>query len=183
MSAPATAEPAPLVLDLQIAADGGDLPDPAELERWVRAAVSAGAPARTGPTELTIRIVGEQEGAELNLRFRGRAGPTNVLSFPFEAPSAIAGLDDPAISPVAALLGDLVICAPVVARESDAQSKSPDAHWAHMVVHGVLHLLGQDHIDPDEAARMEALETVILGGLGFPPPYEVPPDTHDERPT
>ena len=177
------AEPAPLLLDLQVVSEASDLPARDDLERWVRASVAAGDPGRHGPTELTIRIVGETEGAELNRRFRGREGPTNVLSFPFEAPAAIAGLDGPDGEPFGALIGDLVVCAPVVAREASEQGKPPAAHWAHMVVHGVLHLLGYDHIDPHEAARMEALETFILGGLGFPPPYEAPPDTHDERPT
>jgi probable rRNA maturation factor len=176
------AEDAPLILDLQIATAAGHLPARADLECWAGAAVAAGAPHRGGPAELTIRIVDEAEGAALNHRFRGREGPTNVLSFPFEAPAAIAGLAEPGTDPLGALLGDLVICAPVVAREAADQGKPGAAHWAHMVVHGVLHLLGHDHIDPDEAARMEALETAILAGLGFPPPYEVPKDTHDERP-
>jgi probable rRNA maturation factor len=176
------AEPAPLILDLQIATAAGDLPARADLERWTGAAVAAGAPNRDGAAELTIRIVDAAEGAALNQRYRGREGPTNVLSFPFEAPAAIAGLAEPGTDALGALIGDLVICAPVVAREAAAQGKPGAAHWAHMVVHGVLHLLGHDHIDPGEAARMEALETVILAGLGFPPPYEVPTDTHDERP-
>jgi probable rRNA maturation factor len=136
-------------------------------------------------TELTIRIVGESEGAALNQRFRGRSGPTNVLSFPFEAPAlpeaspdADAVFDDydELALQFEAMIGDLVICAPVVRREALEQNKPLEAHWAHMVIHGVLHLLGHDHIDAAEAERMEALETEVLGRLGFPPPYEVVPD-------
>jgi len=175
-------EPAPLILDLQTATHAVDLPERADLERWISAAVTAGAPHRAGATELTIRLVDEAEGAALNHRFRGREGPTNVLSFPFEAPAAIAGLDEPDADPLGALIGDLVICAPVVEGEAREQGKPSEAHWAHMVVHGVLHLLGHDHDAPDEATRMEALETAVLGGLGYPTPYEVPTDTYDERP-
>jgi len=175
-------EPAVLILDLQMATHAMDLPERADLERWISTAVTAGAPHRAGATELTIRLVDEAEGAALNHRFRGREGPTNVLSFPFEAPEAITGLDEPDTDPLGALIGDLVICAPVVEGEARDQGKPREAHWAHMVVHGVLHLLGHDHVAPDDATRMEALETAILGGLGFPPPYEVPTDTYDERP-
>ena len=110
---------------------------------------------------MTVRIVDEQEGTALNSRWRGGQGPTNVLSFPCD------GVDD--IAPQ--LLGDLVICAPVVAREAQEQNKSLQAHWAHMLVHGTLHLLGHDHQEPDEAERMERLETDILHDFGYPDPY------------
>ncbi len=111
--------------------------------------------------EVVVRLVGEAEGRRLNREFRGRDRATNVLSFPFEPPPGVE-LDH---------LGDLVICAPVVAREATAQGKSPEAHWAHMVVHGMLHLQGYDHQNDDQAAIMEGLETQILAGLGYPAPY------------
>jgi probable rRNA maturation factor len=113
--------------------------------------------------ELSSRLVDEAESADLNQRYRGKTGPTNVLSFPFEPPPGTRGRK---------YLGDLAICAPVVAREAVEQGKDLEAHWAHLVVHGVLHLLGYDHLEEPEAQVMEALETRILGELGFPPPYE-----------
>ncbi len=113
--------------------------------------------------ELSLRLVDEAESADLNQRYRGKAGPTNVLSFPFEPPPGARGRR---------YLGDLAICAPVVVREAAEQAKAPEAHWAHLVVHGVLHLLGYDHLDEAMALVMETLETRILGDLGFPPPYE-----------
>jgi probable rRNA maturation factor len=110
--------------------------------------------------EVTIRVVGEPEGTELNERWRRKNGPTNVLSFP-------AGAMDTAPH----LLGDIVICAPVVQREAAAQRKTAAAHWAHMVVHGILHLLGYDHHKRRDSATMEALEIRILRELGYPNPY------------
>jgi probable rRNA maturation factor len=146
-----------LDLHVQYASVADDLPLPADLERWA-AAVLAG---RRPTAELSVRVVDEAEAAALNRRYRGRQGPTNVLSFPYQA---AGGVDLP-------LLGDLVICAPVVAREAREQGKSLAAHWAHMVVHGTLHLLGYDHVREHEAAAMESLETQILQDLGFPDPY------------
>jgi len=148
-----------LELDLQDVSASGLVPAREDLARWVQAALAG----RRERAELSLRVVDEAEGAELNRHYRGRAGPTNVLSFPFEPPPGVPELD---------LIGDLVVCAPVVEREAQQQGKPLAAHWAHLVIHGVLHLLGFDHQDPAEAAEMEALETHILGGLGFPPPYE-----------
>jgi probable rRNA maturation factor len=177
-----------LTLDVQCASDAPGIPPASRLEDWVRAAINDAADRPRERAELSLRIVDEEEGAELNQRYRGRPGPTNVLSFPFEAPEIPAPGESELLDDYAALaaeldglLGDIVICAPVVAREAAEQHKALDAHWAHLVVHGVLHLLGHDHIDPAEAAHMEALETAILGGLGFPPPYEGPEISHDER--
>lgn len=152
-----------LVLDLQLATDAAGLPDEALLRRWAEAALRAERPE----AELTVRIVDEQESRALNREYRGKDAPTNVLSFPFEAPP---GADSE-------LLGDLVICAAVVAREAAEQGKSLSQHWAHMVVHGVLHLLGYDHEEEAEAEQMEALEVEILAGLGLPDPYDVPSAT------
>lgn len=128
------------------------------LQRWVNAALTK----QRKTAELTIRIVDKPESAKLNQTYRHKDGPTNVLSFPFEAPA------DLALPP---LLGDLVICAPLVAAEAAAQNKTLLAHWAHLVIHGVLHLLGYDHLKKSEAAIMETLEIKILKQLGFPNPY------------
>lgn len=133
------------------------VPAPQSFRRWV-AAVLAG---RCKRAEVVVRVVDADESAELNETYRRKKGPTNVLSFPFEMP---AGLEVP-------LLGDIVICAPVVAREALEQGKEGRAHWAHMTVHGVLHLLGYDHLDDDQARVMEGLEREILAKLGYPDPY------------
>jgi len=146
-----------LEVEVQDAAADPRSPRVAEIRRWAQAAYRSAADA-----EVVVRIVGETEGAELNSQYRGRSGPTNVLSFEFEAPP---GVDS-------GLLGDLVICAPVVLREAESQAKPAAAHWAHMVVHGMLHLQGYEHQAPVEAAEMESLETEILAELGFAPPYE-----------
>lgn len=149
-------------VELQLASQASGVPTVEDFSRWVGAALDG---ARSGPGQLTVRVVDEAESAELNQHYRQRQGPTNVLSFPFEAPPGAedAGLD--------ALLGDLVICAPVVGLEAQAQGKPAQAHWAHMTVHGTLHLLGHDHEDPQQARVMEALEVNILSALGCADPY------------
>jgi len=124
-------------------------PAPATLRRWARLA----AGRRRG--ELGIRVVGSRESRALNERWRGRAKPTNVLSFPGDG----------------RLIGDIVVCAPVVAREARAQGKALSAHWAHMVLHGTLHLLGFDHVRAADARRMERRERALLARLGFTDPY------------
>lgn len=144
-------------VDVQIASNTGALPSPKQFESWAQA-VLAGAEGRV---ELTLRLVDETESAELNQTYRNIPGPTNVLSFPFEAPAGVA----------LPLIGDVVICAPVVRREASEQKKSTNAHFAHMVVHGALHLLGYDHEHRGDAVRMEAEERRILARLGFPDPY------------
>jgi probable rRNA maturation factor len=143
---------------LQNATKAFKVPTQAQFKRWVIAALAE----RAEPAEVSIRIVDEDEGATLNRTWRNKNYATNVLSFPAELPPEIH----------AALLGDLVICASVVAREAAEQGKRLEAHWAHLVVHGTLHLLGFDHQEEAEAARMEALETAILAGLGYPDPYQ-----------
>ncbi len=148
-----------LPVDVQYACASSDVPEKAALCQWAQAALGAASPA-----ELVIRIVDETESRELNRRYRGKDRPTNVLSFTFEAP---AGID-------CGHLGDLVICAPVVQQEAAAQGKVADHHWAHMVVHGVLHLRGYDHASDARAAEMEALEARILAGFGIADPYTVP---------
>lgn len=156
--------PCPFVVDLQCVSEAKDLPDADTLSRWVCATLTAEDVAPEG--EVTLRIVDASEGADLNTRYRHRSGPTNVLSFPFDPPPGVP----------TALLGDVVICAPVVAREALEQSKPLAAHWAHMVVHGLLHLLGYDHLVPEEAEEMEAREREILAGLGYADPYHAEQD-------
>jgi probable rRNA maturation factor len=145
-------------LDLQIVAEASDLPSEADILRWVAAAVGDAM----AEAQLTVRITDEAEIRELNATYRGKDYATNVLSFPFEAPP---GVDLP-------LLGDIVVCAAVVAREAAEQGKPLQAHWAHMVIHGTLHLLGYDHIEEVDAEEMEGLEIALLADLGYANPYE-----------
>lgn len=158
------------MIEIQRAADNADTPDDAQLQQWAAAALAAapgaarGSMPRTG--HITVRLADSAEMTQLNSDFRGKNGPTNVLSFPFEAP---AGLPAEALEPI---LGDIVICADVVSAEAQQQGKTARAHWAHMIVHGVLHLCGHDHQNDADAARMEALETDILGAAGFADPYQ-----------
>ena len=142
---------------IQFATARAGRPAPATLRRWALAVL-----ARTGREgAVTLRVVDAEEGAGLNRAWRGKRAPTNVLSFPLETPP---GAPEPQ-------LGDVVICAPVVEREAIAQHKPPAAHWAHMVVHGLLHLAGHDHQTAREAAAMERLEIDLLAQLGYPNPY------------
>jgi probable rRNA maturation factor len=145
-------------VDVQIATADKNIPSDEDFRSWVAAAL----PADKINSELTIRVVGFDESRSLNAQYRQKDKPTNVLSFPSELPPELQ----------IPLLGDLVICAGVVEREALEQGKTLLAHWAHMVVHGTLHLLGYDHETDADAEVMEALETRILGTLGFPAPYE-----------
>ena len=144
-------------IDLQINSESADLPALEELESWAKAAVGE----HREEAEISVVIVDTDEGAGLNQQWRGKEGPTNVLSFPSDLPEELP----------LPLLGDLVICAPVVEREAKEQQKTLKSHWAHMIVHGTLHLLGYDHIQDDEAEEMESLETTIMQQLGYPDPY------------
>ena len=147
-----------LQLEIQRVAGGADgQPDDEAFRRWLETAL----PQQPAPVELVIRLVDEEESRQLNQTYRGKERPTNVLSFPFEAPPQVA-------SP---LLGDLVICVPVVAREAQEQGKSLEAHWAHLVIHGLLHLLGYDHQTDEEALQMESRERELLQQLNYPDPY------------
>lgn len=146
-----------LELDLQLASNGQH-PAEADFRRWCELALRQ----RSDDSELTIRLVDEDEGRELNRTWRHKDYATNVLSFPADVPDEF--LDIP-------LLGDLVICVPVVEREAAEQGKTPEAHWAHLVIHGCLHLLGYDHIEDAEAEEMESLERDLLAELGYPDPY------------
>lgn len=151
----------PIELCVQYATDRPDIPDENQLKLWVETALEG----LKENAELTIRIVDEDEGTQLNEQWRKSQGPTNVLSFTHEGETEIAP----------DLLGDIVVCAPVVAREAKEQNKNIDAHWAHMVVHGVLHLNGFDHIKPEDADCMESLEIKILEELNYNNPYLINP--------
>ena len=144
-------------LDIQIAVDDQPLPNDDEFQRWVEIALAD----QLDEAELCIRIVSSEESQELNSTWRGKDKPTNVLSFPFEAPPGFSS----------SMIGDLAICADVVATEAKEQNKALNAHWAHMVIHGVLHLIGFDHINDEDAEEMEALEIKLLAQLDIPNPY------------
>jgi probable rRNA maturation factor len=148
-----------LTLAVGYAVPRAGLPSAASFRRWVEAALHGAK--RRKPAELAIRIVDADEGRALNRDYRGKDYATNVLSFPVELPPGVA----------LPLIGDLAICAPVVLREAAEQAKLPRNHWAHLTIHGVLHLLGYDHIEDSEAEAMEALETRILASLGIADPY------------
>ena len=141
----------PLTIAVQFAARRARLPSPAKVRRWARAAVRRAA-------DVTVRIVGEAEGRRLNRAYRGKDRATNVLSFRYDGARR-------------AVNGDIALCAPVIRREAARQGKPLEAHYAHLVVHGLLHLQGYDHEAPRSARRMEALETRILAELGYPDPY------------
>ena len=149
-----------VAVTVQNATNDASVPSAAQVRRWAQCGL--GAEVRG---ELTVRIVSGAESAALNSRYRGEKGPTNVLSFPAESPPAVAGELLP--------FGDVVICAEVVEREAREQGKPLDAHWAHMVVHGTLHLQGYDHESRREATVMEARERLLLAELGFPDPYSI----------
>jgi probable rRNA maturation factor len=150
--------PVPL-LSVSYAVPRTGIPSPTSFRQWVAAALWGAR--RRKPAEVGIRIVGIQEGRALNRDYRGKDYATNVLSFPAELPP---GVNVP-------LIGDLAICAPVVAREALEQHKATRDHWAHLTVHGTLHLLGYDHVQDAEAEAMETLETRILASLGIADPY------------
>ncbi len=152
------------LLDLQVAHQDSGTPDATHFQQWVDAVLQDQEQTQA---EITLRIVDCEESQQLNLAYRNKNKPTNVLSFPFEMP-----VGAPPDLPVN-LLGDLIICAPVVAQEAQQQQKNLAHHWAHMVVHGTLHLLGYDHIDDHDAQQMEAIEIRILQQLGIDDPYTV----------
>ncbi len=144
-------------VDVQYATNEPDLPDAAQIRLWVELALQD----LRDNAELTVRIVDEEEGTALNEQWRKSTGATNVLSFPYDGVENIAP----------DLMGDIIICAPVVISEAQQQQKSEQAHWAHMVIHGVLHLNGFDHIEPQDAERMESLEVQLLEKLQITNPY------------
>jgi probable rRNA maturation factor len=156
--------PASVQVDVLVASNIADVPDEADIRRWLGQAITrTGA---TGAVEVSVKVVDEEEGRALNSQYRGKDYATNVLSFPL-MDAATAGV--PAGPPLA--LGDIVICGPVVAREAGEQGIASRDHWAHMLVHGALHLLGYDHETDEQATEMESLEALILADGGVQNPY------------
>ena len=159
-----------MMVDLQIACDKKNLPSLAQLEQWTKLALQTPNTA----AEITIRMVDNEESHALNLQYRGQDKATNVLSFPFETPE----FEDPTLAaemahelgPVS-YLGDLVVNAPLLAQEAAQQNKNVTDHWAHLIIHGTLHLQGFDHIEDQEAEEMEALEGQLLASLNIANPY------------
>ena len=149
-------------VDVQLACDNDDIPPPGTISAWVERALDGAA--RNGDVEISVRVVDADEIRVLNRDYRDKNTPTNVLSFPT---GPVAGL--PEGEPE--ILGDVVVCAAVVSEEAAEQGKAPGDHWAHMLVHGTLHLLGYDHGTDVEAGEMEALETRILAEQGIADPY------------
>jgi len=148
-----------LQLDLQIASDANSLPTQTQFAQWISHTLQH--LDKLSVVEMTLRIVDVNEMTHLNETYRKKSGPTNVLSFPFTNPP---GMTLP-------LLGDIIICADIIRDEAKAQGKSLEAHWAHMVIHGCLHLLGYDHLNDEQAQEMEPLEIYLLEGLGYKNPY------------
>jgi len=144
-------------IEIQYATEINDLPEEGLIKKWVNSSLNG----YIENAELTIRIVDKAEGAQLNEKWRNAQGPTNVLSFLY------SDLNETTKS----IQGDIVICAPLILREAAEQKKSVDAHWAHIIVHGILHLLGYDHDNENDANEMESLETSILGKLKISDPY------------
>lgn len=159
--------PASVTLELQIAGENGGMPPGSEMQDWLREALRVARPDDDGHYELVVRVVDLQESRELNHRYRHKDKPTNVLAFPAPPPGDLGNLPEESLT----MLGDLVLCGPVIEREAARQDKSPRDHWAHILVHGALHLLGFDHETTEQAARMEALEARILAGRGVADPY------------
>lgn len=146
-------------LDLQIKSKLSSIPKTALFHKWLNAALSA---TNHNKCELTIRVIGISAMAKLNEQYRRKSGPTNILSFPFVAPPKIK----------TDLIGDIIICAPLVKKEAQQQNKPENNHWAHLTIHGVLHLLGYDHKKTKDAVKMEQLEINILQSLGIRDPYK-----------
>jgi len=144
-------------IEVQTVFESPGQPDQAQIQLWIDTALDDYGQ----DSEIVVRIVDEQESAELNEQYRNKSGPTNILSFPVDLPDGIE----------LSLLGDLVICAPVLEKEALEQNKILEHHWAHIIVHGVLHLLGYDHIDDAEAELMENKEIAILNKLQIKNPY------------
>ena len=161
-----------VTVEIVNASSDTQLPASTDFRHWTETALAAmqsNEETLADGTELSIRVVDEAESAQLNETYRHKQGPTNVLSFPFE------GIQGTGIN----LLGDLAICAPLVRKEAGEQNKPAQAHWAHLTVHGILHLKGYDHEEPAAAGKMEALEVRIMESLGFANPYQRDEDGHE----
>ncbi len=145
-------------VEIQLASKSKFIPDQQQFQNWVDAVLTD----ESQHSEIVIRVIDEDEMIEYNEQYRHKSGPTNILSFPFEAPDSVES----------DLLGDLLVCAPVIETESKQQKKTLENHWAHIIVHGVLHLIGYDHINDMDAEEMEALEVMILKTITINNPYE-----------
>ena len=151
-------------IDLQNTIDSKRLPEISKIQTWLTITLKKIDVVVEQP-EVTIRVVSIEESQQLNLAYREKDKPTNILSFPFEAPEMIP------IQELGGFLGDLVVCEQIVIDEANLQNKSLESHWAHMLVHGVLHLKGFDHVDEKDAEQMEMIEVKILNELGYSNPY------------
>lgn len=145
-------------LDIQRIVDSADMPSDAELQQWIELALQD----YSADAEVVIRIVDSEEITQLNQQYRQKQGATNILSFPLDLPEGVEGID---------LLGDLVVCASVLEEEAQQQNKKLKNHWAHIIIHGILHLLGYDHIEEMDANEMEAKEILMLQKLHINNPY------------
>jgi probable rRNA maturation factor len=148
----------PYKVDIEINSSNNTIPSAEDIKHWISAALHSD---ELNAAEVSVYIVDEAESQALNLQYRGKNKPTNVLSFQADIHEEVG----------IALLGDLVVCAPVVEKEAQDQGKHINAHWAHMLIHGTLHLLGYDHLEDKDAEVMESLETHILAKMNFPAPY------------
>ena len=155
-------------VDLQIACQVESTPQESEVHSWLEQAYQAGNPDIARHCDVSVRIVDESESRQLNNQYRQQDKATNVLAFPAVSPDDIGALPEQA----GRLLGDLVICGPLVEQEAEDQGKSPAGHWGHLLIHGMLHLLGYDHETSSQAAEMETMERNILAERGFEDPYQ-----------
>ena len=155
-------------LDIQLATECVHFPDEKQIKKWILSALQHADISLSSPS-LTLRVVSMEESEQLNTDFRDKNQPTNVLSFPFEPPEGVDFSETDTF--LIEYLGDLVICAKLVEKEANNQLKLVESHWAHLIVHGTLHLLGFDHIEEDQANIMESLEIAVLASCGFGNPY------------
>jgi len=162
-------KPVSAILDLQLASDCADIPKQEDIQFWLDTLLSH---QQIAEKEMTVRIVNNTEIQQLNQQYRGKDQATNVLSFPFEMPELSLPVDVQIDGSLSKFLGDIVICAQVVNLESEQQNKILNHHWAHMIIHGTLHLLGYDHIEEQEAQEMEGIEIAILQKLAIDDPYQ-----------
>jgi len=161
-------------VELQNPCDFPSIPSEEDLKRWCAVALQSTYIKQkklpeSGGVTIVVRVVDDEEGIELNQTYRQKPSTTNILSFPYELPEELLAI--PEIQSQPTHLGDLVVCESVVNKEAEEQNKTLQQHWAHLIIHGVLHLQGYDHIEDDEAEYMEALEIVTLDKLGFKNPY------------
>ena len=169
MKIPTSEPPLSAILDLQLASKHADIPKLEDIQLWLDTLLSH---QQLDKKEITVRIVDNAEIQELNRQYRGKDKSTNVLSFPFEMPELNLPDEVQIYKSISNFLGDIVICVQVVSQESKQQNKPLSHHWAHMLIHGTLHLLGYDHTEEQEAEEMEGIEIAILKNLSIDDPYQ-----------